>query len=140
MHNGTIRPGNTAEQFINEKYKGFIQGTTDSERFFYAVLSAIDELGLVEGIRRVFELADSLDSPVNLGNPGEFSMIELANKVIAISGSKSKIEFEVLPEDDPKQRKPDIQKARELLGWQPSIELDKGIEKTTSYFRKVLGL
>jgi UDP-glucuronate decarboxylase len=95
---------------------------------------------LVEGIRRVFELPDSLDSPVNLGNPGEFSMIELANKVIAISGSKSKIEFEVLPEDDPKQRKPDIQKARELLGWQPSIELDKGIEKTTSYFRKVLGL
>jgi UDP-glucuronate decarboxylase len=95
---------------------------------------------LVEGIRRVFELPDSLDSPVNLGNPSEFSMIELANKVIAISGSKSKIEFEVLPEDDPKQRKPDIQKARELLGWQPSIELDKGIEKTTIYFRKVLGL
>ena len=51
MHNGTIRPGNTAEQFINDKYKGFIQGTTDSERFFYAVLSAIDELGLVEGVR-----------------------------------------------------------------------------------------
>ena len=95
---------------------------------------------LVEGIRRVFELPDSLDSPVNLGNPGEFSMIELANKVIAISGSKSKIEFEVLPEDDPKQRKPDIQKAQELLRWQPSIELDKGIEKTTSYLRKVLGL
>jgi UDP-glucuronate decarboxylase len=95
---------------------------------------------LVEGIRRVFELPDSLDSPVNLGNPGEFSMIELAKKVIAISGSKSKIEFEVLPEDDPKQRKPDIQKAQELLGWQPSIELDKGIEKTANYFRKVLGL
>ena len=95
---------------------------------------------LVEGIRRVFELPDSLDSPVNLGNPGEFSMIELANKVIAISGSKSKIEFEVLPEDDPKQRKPDIQKAQELLKWKPSIELDKGIERTTSYFRKVLGL
>jgi predicted glutamine amidotransferase len=51
MHNGTIRPGNTAEQFINDKYKGFIQGTTDSERFFYAVLSAIDEHGLVEGVR-----------------------------------------------------------------------------------------
>ena len=95
---------------------------------------------LVKGIRRVFELPDSLDSPVNLGNPGEFSMIELANKVIAISGSKSKIEFEVLPEDDPKQRKPDIHKAQQLLGWQPSIELDRGIEKTTSYFRKVLGL
>ena len=95
---------------------------------------------LVEGIRKVFELPDSMDSPVNLGNPGEFSMIELASKVIAISGSKSKIEFEALPEDDPKQRKPDIQKAGQLLGWQPSIELDKGIEKTTSYFRKVLDL
>ncbi len=95
---------------------------------------------LVEGIRKVFELPDSMDSPVNLGNPGEFSMIELASKVIAISGSKSKIEFEALPEDDPKQRKPDIQKAEQLLGWQPSIELDKGIEKTTSYFRKVLDL
>jgi UDP-glucuronate decarboxylase len=95
---------------------------------------------LVEGIRKVFELPDSMDSPVNLGNPGEFSMIELASKVIAISGSKSKIEFEALPEDDPKQRKPDIQKAEQLLGWQPSIELDKGIKKTTSYFRKVLDL
>jgi UDP-glucuronate decarboxylase len=95
---------------------------------------------LVEGIRKVIELPDSMDSPVNLGNPGEFSMIELASKVIAISGSKSKIEFEALPEDDPKQRKPDIQRAEQLLGWQPSIELDKGIEKTTSYFRKVLDL
>ncbi len=95
---------------------------------------------LVEGIRRVLNLSNSLDSPVNLGNPHEFSMIELANKVIAISSSKSKIKFEVLPEDDPKQRKPDIQKAKTLLDWQPSVELDIGIEKTMSYFKKVLGL
>lgn len=95
---------------------------------------------LVEGIRRVLNLSNSLDSPVNLGNPHEFSMIELANKVIAISGSKSKIEFEALPEDDPRQRKPDIQKARTLLDWKPSVELDTGIEKTISYFKKVLGL
>lgn len=95
---------------------------------------------LVEGIRRVLNLSNSLDSPVNLGNPHEFSMIELANKVIAISGSKSKIEFEALPEDDPRQRKPDIEKARTLLDWKPSVELDTGIEKTISYFKKVLGL
>ena len=95
---------------------------------------------LVEGIRRVLNLSNSLDSPVNLGNPHEFSMIELANKVIAISGSKSKIEFEALPEDDPRQRKPDIQKAKTLLDWKPSVELDTGIEKTISYFKKVLGL
>ena len=95
---------------------------------------------LVEGIRRVLNLSNSLDSPVNLGNPHEFSMIELANKVIAISGSKSKIEFEALPEDDPRQRKPDIQKAKTLLDWKPIVELDTGIEKTISYFKKVLGL
>lgn len=95
---------------------------------------------LVEGIRRVLNLSNSLDSPVNLGNPHEFSMIELANKVIAISGSKSKIVFEALPEDDPRQRKPDIQKAKTLLDWKPIVELDTGIEKTISYFKKVLGL
>ena len=95
---------------------------------------------LVEGIRRVLNLSNSLDSPVNLGNPHEFSMIELANKVITISGSKSKIEFEALPEDDPRQRKHDIQKAKTLLDWKPIVELDTGIEKTISYFKKVLGL
>lgn len=95
---------------------------------------------LVEGIRRVLNLVNPTESPVNLGNPNEFSMVELANKVIAISGSKSRIKFEDLPEDDPKQRKPDIQKAKALLDWQPSVELDKGIERTMSYFKKVLGL
>jgi len=95
---------------------------------------------LVEGIRRVLNLSNPMGSPVNLGNPSEFSMVELANRVIAISGSKSRIKFEDLPEDDPKQRKPDIQKAKALLDWQPSVELDKGIEKTMSYFKKVLGL
>lgn len=95
---------------------------------------------LIEGIQRVLELSGPFETPVNLGNPSEFSMIELANKVIAISGSKSKIMYQELPDDDPKQRKPDIQKARELLGWQPSIELDEGIRKTMNYFQKVLGL
>jgi len=95
---------------------------------------------LVDGIRRVLDLPDSLDSPVNLGNPGEFSMLELANKIITISESKSEIKFEELPEDDPKQRKPDIQKAKDLLGWEPNIQLERGIEKTLDYFKNVLGL
>ena len=95
---------------------------------------------LVDGIRRVLDLPDSLDSPVNLGNPGEFSMLELANKIIAISESKSEIKFEELPEDDPKQRKPDIQKAKDLLGWEPNIQLERGIERTLDYFKNVLGL
>jgi UDP-glucuronate decarboxylase len=95
---------------------------------------------LVDGIRRVLDLPDSLDSPVNLGNPGEFSMLELANKIITISESKSEIKFEELPEDDPKQRKPDIQKAKDLLGWEPNIQLERGIERTLDYFKNVLGL
>ena len=63
-----------------------------------------------------------------------------ANKIIAISESKSEIKFEELPEDDPKQRKPDIQKAKDLLGWEPNIQLERGIEKTLDYFKNVLGL
>lgn len=95
---------------------------------------------LVEGIRRMLNLSNSIDSPVNLGNPSEFSMIQLANRVIEISGSKSQIKYEDLPQDDPKQRKPNIGKAQALLGWQPNVELDEGIEKTMHYFRRVLGL
>ena len=95
---------------------------------------------LVEGIRRMLNLSNSIDSPVNLGNPSEFSMIQLANRVIEISGSKSQIKYEDLPQDDPKQRKPNIGKAQALLGWQPNVELDEGIEKTMQYFKRVLGL
>lgn len=95
---------------------------------------------LVEGIRRMLHLSNSIDSPVNLGNPSEFSMIQLANRVIEISGSKSQIKYEDLPQDDPKQRKPNIGKAQALLGWQPNVELDEGIEKTMHYFKRVLGL
>ena len=95
---------------------------------------------LVEGIRRMLNLSNSIDAPVNLGNPSEFSMIQLANRVIEISGSKSQIKYEDLPQDDPKQRKPNIGKAQALLGWQPNVELDEGIEKTMQYFKRVLGL
>jgi UDP-glucuronate decarboxylase len=76
--------------------------------------------------------------PINLGNPGEFTMLELAEKVIAFSGSKSQLNFMPLPADDPKQRQPDITLAKNLLNWHPTIELDEGLKKTIAYFRELL--
>jgi UDP-glucuronate decarboxylase len=76
--------------------------------------------------------------PVNLGNPGEFTILELAQKVIEITGSKSKIIFKELPSDDPLQRKPDITLAKKLLGWEPKVQLDEGLKKTVPYFEGCL--
>lgn len=81
--------------------------------------------------------SDDITGPVNLGNPNEFSMIELANFVIEYTNSKSKINFYPLPEDDPKQRQPDINLAKSHLEWQPKIELSEGLKKTIEYFREV---
>ena len=91
---------------------------------------------LVDGIIRTMNTDDSFTGPVNLGNPGEFTMLELAEKVIAQTDTKSKLIFKPLPSDDPKQRRPDITKAKKELGWEPKIVLDKGLEKTIAYFRK----
>ena len=94
---------------------------------------------LVEGMVRMMNTGDDFTGPVNIGNPGEFSMIELANEVIRITGSKSKIIFEPLPQDDPKQRKPDISLAFEKLdGWKPTVKLEEGLTKTIAYFDKLL--
>ena len=76
--------------------------------------------------------------PVNIGNPGEFTMLELAEKVIEMTKTSSKIVFMPLPQDDPKQRKPDITKAKSILNWEPTIELEQGLQKTIDYFRKVV--
>ncbi len=73
--------------------------------------------------------------PVNLGNPGEFTILELADVVIKLIGSKSKIEYKELPEDDPSQRKPDITLAQELLKWSPKVKLREGLTKTLDYFK-----
>jgi len=75
---------------------------------------------------------------VNLGNPNEFTMLELAEKVREIIGSKSELVFKPLPSDDPKQRKPDISLAKEKLSWAPTVELEEGLSKTIEYFRKKL--
>lgn len=93
---------------------------------------------LVRGLMALMNTPDEVTGPVNLGNPGEFTMLELAEKVITLSGSKSTLNFMPLPADDPKQRQPDITLARKSLNWQPTIALDEGLTKTIAYFRDLL--
>ena len=94
---------------------------------------------LVEGMIRMMNTDDDFTGPVNIGNPGEFSILELANEVIRLTGSKSKIIFEPLPQDDPKQRKPDISLAFEKLnGWKPTVKLEEGLTKTIAFFDNLL--
>lgn len=96
---------------------------------------------LLEGMIRMMATPDSITGPVNIGNPNEFSMIELATKIIEITGSKSKLVYRPLPSDDPKQRQPDISKASALLhGWKPEVQLEEGLIKTIEYFKKELVL
>jgi UDP-glucuronate decarboxylase len=89
---------------------------------------------LIEAFVRMMASADEVTGPVNLGNPGEFSILELAEKVLALTGSKSELVFRPLPQDDPKQRRPDIARAQALLGWEPTVPLEQGLERTIAYF------
>lgn len=89
---------------------------------------------LVLGILKMMNLSFSPSTPINLGNPNEITMMELANKIIEITGSKSKLDYLPLPYDDPKQRCPDIAKANTILDWQPKVDLDEGLTKTIKYF------
>lgn len=91
---------------------------------------------LVAGFMRLMDSAEDVTGPINLGNPGEFSMRELAEKVIGMTGSSSEITYYPLPQDDPKQRRPDITRARNMLDWAPTINLDEGLERTIAFFRK----
>lgn len=94
---------------------------------------------LVEAMERMMATGDEFTGPVNTGNPGEFTMLELAEKVIRLTGSRSKIVYQPLPADDPRQRKPDISLAYEKLnGWQPSVKLEEGLVKTIDYFKTLL--
>jgi dTDP-glucose 4,6-dehydratase len=90
----------------------------------------------VEGILRLARSAEH--EPVNIGNPTEFTILECAQKVIATTDSSSEIKFEPLPQDDPKQRRPDISKAKRLLGWEPQVELEKGLKLSLEYFRRAV--
>lgn len=93
---------------------------------------------LVEGFIKLMESEASVTGPVNLGNPGEFTMLELAEKVVKLTGSSSQIVFQELPQDDPKQRRPDISLAKRTLDWEPNVVLDQGLGWTVGYFTKLL--
>jgi len=93
---------------------------------------------LIEGWIRLMASPDDITGPINLGNPGEFTMLELAENVIELTGSKSKLVFEPLPADDPRQRKPDITLAKEKLGWEPEVPLREGLARTIAYFDDLL--
>jgi UDP-glucuronate decarboxylase len=93
---------------------------------------------LIEAMVRMMETPEGFTGPVNIGNPSEFSMLELAEKVLAMSGSKSKIIFHPLPSDDPRQRQPDISLAKDKLGWAPKVSLEDGLKETIAYFRKTV--
>jgi UDP-glucuronate decarboxylase len=125
--------GRVVSNFICQALRGndlTIYGTGEQTRSFCFVSD------LVEGIIRMMNNEDGFIGPVNLGNPGEFTMLELAEKVLAQTGSSSKIVYRELPENDPKRRKPDISVAKEKLGWEPRVPLDEGLAKTIAYFRE----
>jgi UDP-glucuronate decarboxylase len=93
---------------------------------------------LIEGMIRLMDSPDDVTGPINVGNPGEFTMIELAENVLRLTGSRSKLVRMPLPADDPKQRKPDITKAKNVLGWEPKVQLEDGLKETIAYFKKLL--
>ncbi|WP_299361813.1 UDP-glucuronic acid decarboxylase family protein [Winogradskyella sp.] len=93
---------------------------------------------LVEGMVRTMDTDDAFTGPVNIGNPDEFKIIELAEKVIKLTNSKSKIVFQPLPSDDPLMRQPDIALAKKALDWQPKVKLDEGLEKTIAFFKDII--
>jgi len=93
---------------------------------------------LIDGMMKMMDSSDDIIGPYNLGNPGEFTMMELAEKVIKLTGSESIILQQPLPQDDPKQRRPDITKAKNHLQWEPTIDLEEGLKKTIAYFEQIV--
>jgi UDP-glucuronate decarboxylase len=128
--------GRVVSNFIVQAIRGeniTIYGTGAQTRSFCYV----DDL--VEGMLRMMDTEAGFTGPINIGNPGEFTMLELAEKVISLVGSKSKLTFMPLPQDDPKQRKPIIELAKAKLGgWEPKVKLEDGLKETIAYFRKTL--
>jgi UDP-glucuronate decarboxylase len=123
--------GRVVSNFVVQALKGqdiTIYGDGQQTRSFCYV----DDL--VEAMIRMMESRAEFTGPVNIGNPGEFSMLQLAELVIKLTGSKSKIVYQPLPQDDPKQRRPDISLAKKEFDWQPNIQLEAGLQKTIAYF------
>jgi len=127
--------GRVVSNFIVQALKGediTIYGDGSQSRSFCYV----DDL--IEAMLRMMKTPTGFTGPVNIGNPSEFTMLELAEKVIALTGSQSKLVFCPLPSDDPRQRQPDISLARKELGWQPKVNLEDGLKSTIAYFRNKL--
>jgi UDP-glucuronate decarboxylase len=130
-----LNDGRVVSNFIVQSLKGeniTVYGDGSQTRSFCYV----DDM--VDGIIRMMGSREDFSGPVNLGNPDEFTILELAKTVNRMTKSRSKIIFKSLPQDDPMQRKPDISLARETLGWQPRISLEEGLESTIAYFRSVI--
>lgn len=128
--------GRVVSNFIVQALQGkdiTIYGDGSQSRSFQYV----DDL--IEAMVRMMDTPDDFTGPVNIGNPGEFTMLELAEKILHMTGSRSKLQFLPLPADDPRQRRPDITLASERLGgWRPVVTLDEGLEKTIEYFRRII--
>ena len=127
--------GRVVSNFVVQALKGepiTIYGDGQQTRSFCFV----DEL--VDGLMRLMNTGDDVTGPINLGNPAEFTILELAELVIELTGSQSTIERKPLPQDDPTQRQPDITKAREILGWEPKLQLRDGLQRTIAYFDELL--
>ncbi|MFC1606250.1 UDP-glucuronic acid decarboxylase family protein [Pseudomonadota bacterium] len=127
--------GRVVSNFIVQALQGHditIYGDGEQTRSFCYV----DDL--VDGLIRLMESDEQVTGPVNLGNPGEFSIKQLAEKVVALVGSGSKLIYEPLPQDDPTQRQPDITQAKTVLGWNPGVTLDQGLPKTVEYFQGIV--
>ena len=129
--------GRVVSNFIVQALKGediTIYGDGSQTRSFCYV----DDL--IEGFVRMMDTEVGFTGPVNLGNPNEFSMLELAEKVLQLVGGKSKLVYQPLPTDDPRQRQPNIELAKDKLGWVPQVQLEDGLKETIAYFRKTLNI
>ena len=127
--------GRVVSNFIVQALKGeniTVYGDGRQSRSFCYV----DDL--VEAILRMMDTPRDMTGPVNIGNPDEFTILELAEHIIELTGTRAKISFEPLPSDDPRQRRPDIAKAKEILGWEPKTRLREGLVKTIAYFDQLL--
>ena len=129
-HDGRVVSNFIVQALTNEPITIYGDGS-QTRSFCY-----VDDL--IEGLMRLMDTPDQITGPINLGNSTEFSMLELARKVIDLTGARSKIVFKPLPSDDPLQRKPDISLAREALQWEPRISLEEGLRPTVSYFESLL--
>ena len=130
-----LNDGRVVSNFIVQALRGepitiFGDGT-QTRSFCY-----VDDL--IEGLVRLMGSDDHVTGPINLGKPGEFTILELAEKILELSNSRSEIIFKALPADDPKQRRPDITMAHDVLGWEPGVQLEVGLKKTIAYFSEIL--